>query len=61
MVYSQASVTKYSDLPTRMLPPIDFRIPPMDRVGSASAARSTSDIMEVVVVLPCVPLIAMGI
>ncbi len=45
----------------RIFPPMDFRIPPMDRVGSASAARSTSDIMEVVVVFPCVPLTAMGI
>ena len=37
LVYSHASVTKYSDLPTRILPPMDFRIPPIDSVGSASA------------------------
>ena len=54
-VYSHASVTKMSELPTLMLPPILCNIPPTDIVGSAFAARRISVIMEVVVVFPCVP------
>ena len=55
LVYSHASVTKRSDRPILILPPISLRIPPTDIVGSASAARRISESMEVVVVLPCVP------
>ena len=57
-MYSHASVTKYSDLPTRMLPPMLSRIPPTDMVGSVSASIRMYDSMEVVVVLPWVPLTA---
>ncbi len=52
LVYSQASVTNRSVLPTRMLPPMLFNIPPMDRVGSVPACSRISVTMEVVVVLP---------
>ena len=61
LVYSQASVTKYSRPPIRIFPPISFSIPPTARVGSVSAASRISLTMEVVVVLPWVPLTAMGI
>ncbi len=39
MVYSQASVTNRSGPPTRMLPPMSFKMPPTEMVGSVSAAR----------------------
>ena len=61
LVYSQASVTKSSDPPTRILPPMSFRMPPTEMVGSVSAFSRISAIMEVVVVFPCVPLTATGI
>ena len=40
---------------------MDFRMPPIESVGSVSAARSTSETIEVVVVLPWVPLMAMAV
>ncbi len=55
MVYSQASVTNRSGPPTRMLPPMSFKMPPTEIVGSVSAARRMSVIMDVVVVFPWVP------
>ena len=39
-------------IPGLSYPPIVFRMPPTEMVGSISAARSTSEIMEVVVVFP---------
>ena len=33
-VYSQASTTKVSCPPTRMLPPMSFSMPPTETVGS---------------------------
>ena len=41
--------------PTRMLPPMSFKIPPTEMVGSVSAANRMSVIMDVVVVFPWVP------
>ena len=55
MVYSQASVTNRSGPPTRMLPPMSFKMPPTEIVGSVSAAKRMSVIMDVVVVFPWVP------
>ncbi len=55
MVYSQASVRKMSDFPARIFPWILERIPPTEMVGSQSAFIKISAIIEVVVVLPCVP------
>ena len=52
LVYSQASVTKVSDCPTRILPPMEGRIPPTLMVGSQAPSRRIWEIMEVVVVLP---------
>lgn len=43
---------KIPGLSYRIFPPIVFRMPPTEMVGSISAARSTSEIMEVVVVFP---------
>ena len=54
-MYSHASVTNRSGPPTRMLPPMSFKMPPTEMVGSVSAARRMSVIMEVVVVFPWVP------
>ena len=59
LVYSHASDTKMEEAPTRRFPPIDGRIPPTEIVGSALAAIRISLIIEVVVVLPCVPATAM--
>ena len=39
--YSQASIMKFSDLPSLILPCIPLNIPPTDMVGSRSAARYT--------------------
>ncbi len=61
LVYSQASATKYSEWPMRRLPWMSFSTPPMVSVGSKSAASRISLTMEVAVVLPWVPLIAMGV
>ena len=41
-----------SDFPTRMFPPMASKIPPTEMVGSVSAAKSTEENMEVVVVFP---------
>ena len=60
-VYSHASVMNVSDFPTRIFPPIAFKIPPTEMVGSRSASRSTWEIIEVVVVFPCVPETAIGV
>ena len=60
MVYSQASAMKFSDCPTRMFPPISRIMPPTVTVGSQSASRRISAIIEVVVVFPCVPEILMA-
>ena len=43
-----------------MLPPMSFKIPPTEMVGSRSPARRISVSMDVVVVLPWVPEIAMA-
>lgn len=40
-VYSQASVTKMPELPTRIFPPMACRIPPTEMVGSVSPASRT--------------------
>ena len=40
-VYSHASVMKTSELPTRRLPLIAFKIPPTEIVGSVFASRRT--------------------
>ena len=47
-------------IPTRMLPPIAFKMPPTEMVGSISPASKMCDSIEVVVVLPWVPEIAIG-
>ena len=59
MVYSHASDTKISDLPTFIFPSMAFKIPPTEMVGSAFAARRIWLIMDVVVVFPWVPATAM--
>ena len=61
LVYSQASVTNTSELPTLIFPPIAFKIPPTEMVGSFSASSKIWDSIDVVVVLPCVPEIAIGV
>ena len=57
LVYSQASVTKIPDCPTRILPPILSKMPPTEMVGSQLPTIKISVSMEVVVVFPCVPAI----
>ena len=47
LVYSQASVTKRSERPTLILPPMLLRRPPTQIVGPASAATIISEIKEV--------------
>ena len=56
---SSASATKYSPWPRCALVPIEFKRPPMTQVGSSPASPSTCEIKLVVVVLPCVPAMAM--
>ena len=58
-VYSQASVTKISGPPTRMLPPMESSIPPTEIVGFFFSSMRISVSMEVVVVFPWVPDTAM--
>ena len=58
-MYSQASVTKYWLAPTLTLPPISARFPPTRMVGSSLALSKIKETIEVVVVLPCVPEMAM--
>ena len=54
-IYSQASVTKYLLCPTFTLPPISARLPPTRMVGSSFALSKIKETIEVVVVLPWVP------
>ena len=61
LVYSHASATNRPEWPTRILPWMDFKMPPIERVGSVFACSRISEIMEVVVVLPWVPLTAIGV
>ncbi len=56
---SSASTTMYSPAPSRECAPALCSLPPMTKVGSTPAAASTLVTSEVVVVLPCVPAIAM--
>ena len=51
-MYSQASVTKRFEPPTRIFPPIVGRMPPTEIVGSVLAAKRISVTIEVVVVFP---------
>ena len=44
----------------RMLPPIASKIPPTDIVGARFAAKKMWEAIEVVVVFPCVPAMAMA-
>ena len=61
LVYSHASVTKVSEFPTRIFPWIAGRIPPTLMVGSHSPSRRMWETMEVVVVFPWVPEMAIGV
>ena len=61
LVYSHASVIKVSEFPTRIFPWIAGRIPPTLMVGSQSPSRRIWETMEVVVVFPWVPEIAIGV
>ena len=56
---SSASATRNSPLPSRALVPSPWTRPPTTTVGSSPAAPSTAATMEVVVVLPWVPAMAM--
>ena len=56
---SSASTTMYSPAPSAEFAPTLFSLPPMTKVGSKPASASTQVTSEVVVVLPCVPAIAM--
>ena len=56
---SSASTTMYSPLPSRALAPAEFSRPPITNVGSRPPAASTLATRLVVVVLPCVPAMAM--
>ena len=56
---SSASTTMYSPWPRRELAPAALSLPPITKVGSMPASASTEVTSEVVVVLPCVPAIAM--
>ena len=56
---SSASTTMYSPVPSRALAPAEFNRPPITKVGSRPPAASTLATRLVVVVLPCVPAMAM--
>ena len=56
---SSASTTMYSPEPSCALAPALFSRPPITKVGSRLAAASTLATRLVVVVLPCVPAMAM--
>lgn len=58
-IYSQASVTKNFPCPTLTLPPISARLPPTSIVGSVLALSKIKETIEVVVVFPWVPEMAM--
>ena len=49
------------EFPTLIFPPIAFKMPPTEIVGSSSPARRMWDSMDVVVVFPWVPEMAIGI
>ena len=53
--YSQASVIKWLECPILTFPPIDFKFPPTNIVGSNLACSNIVDKIDVVVVFPCVP------
>ena len=55
---SSASTTMYSPRPSRALLPNALSRPPMTAVGSSPARSSTSAAIEVVVVLPWAPAMA---
>ena len=55
-LYSQASAMKVEPRPTRVPPPMASSSPPMCTPGSSPASTNTCASMEVVVVLPWVPL-----
>src|SRR5215471_7690397 len=56
---SSASATKSGPPPSAAPDPVAARMPPMTYPGSAPVSRSTVVIIDVVVVLPCVPVTAM--
>ncbi|GIW55261.1 MAG: hypothetical protein KatS3mg082_1665 [Nitrospiraceae bacterium] len=56
---SSASATRRSPRPRRAWLPSAFTLPPMTIVGSSPPCASTLATIEVVVVLPCAPAIAM--
>ena len=56
---SSASTTMYSPRPSRALLPKALSRPPITAVGSSPARSSISATIDVVVVLPCAPAIAM--
>ena len=56
---SSASATRYCDLPSRAFEPMASTRPPTTTVGSSPPAASTAATIEVVVVLPCMPAMAM--
>ena len=56
---SSASATRYCDLPEPRIRPHRVHRPPTTTVGSRPPPASTAAIMEVVVVLPCMPATAM--
>ena len=56
---SSASATRYCDFPRRAFEPIASTRPPTTTVGSSPPAASTAATIDVVVVLPCIPAIAM--
>jgi len=60
-VYSQLSFTKFSECPMRRFPPIEGSIPPTNMVGSQLPASRIWEIMDVVVVFPCVPATLMAL
>ena len=55
---SSASATNHSPLPNCALAPADKSWPPITKVGSKPPSRNTLAVSEVVVVLPCVPAMA---
>ena len=54
-------IKKYLEEPMRTLPPIAFKTPPTEIVGSVLAASRICASIDVVVVLPCVPATAIGV
>jgi len=56
---SSLSATNQGPSPLRALLPVSMRSPPTATLGSSPAASSTRATIAVVVVLPCVPAMAM--